>query len=115
MHNHDARDILDWFWNRGLITGCCVYDGRSRWRDAYHHGNTHKARIRHNYYYCVDDGASPEDAPVPENGFVVTLGFDTTDAVSRDAHLLCELCSAIGATSIEPVKGNPDVFVVRFD
>ena len=113
MHNHDARDILDWLWDRSLITGCCVYDGRSRWRDAYH-GSSHKARVRHNYYYCIDDGASPEDAPVPENGFVLTLGFDATDAVHADAHLLCELCTAIGATAITPVKGNPDVFVITF-
>lgn len=115
MTKHDPRDVLDWLWEKGLIEAACVYDGRSRWRDAYH-GSTHKACVRRDegYLYNVDDHALPADAIVPDDGLVLTLGYDATRAFIEHVGLKDELAAAIGAASIGRMPEDPDVYVIRF-
>ena len=114
MTRHDPRDILDWLWDRDLIEACCVYDHRSRWRDAYH-GSPHKACIAHaGYYYCVDDQGPSRGVIVPENGFVLTCGYAARDAFAEHPELIDELARTIGARRIERMPEDADVYVITF-
>lgn len=110
----DPRDVLDFLWDRNLIEGVCVYDGRSRWRDAYH-GSTHKSYIApHGYYYVVDtpdipgDNFKPRDVDVPEHALVVTLGYAARTAFNVDPTLARQLADTVGASTIEaaPLRGD---------
>ena len=113
MCSTDPLRVLDWFWAHDLIEGCSVYDGRDRYRDAYH-GSTHKARQRIGigYLYNVDTDVTPERISVPADGLVVTLGHAATRALADDGYV-ADLAHAVGDVRVERAATRDDAIIIR--
>lgn len=115
----DPVEILDWLWDRNIMEGCCVYDDRGRYRDAYH-GSTHKSRVApKGYYYCVDTPELPGEVIVPTGGSVsalvegdsvyLTLGFDASRYLTEHEGALRELADDLGAGAFRSNRPDTDV------